>query len=45
MQIQKIQSNNTSFGYDPVVNAKLINKLEMAKKNKAFTEYMQDLLI
>ena len=38
MQIQKVQSNNTSFGYNPLVNSQLINDLKKAKKNKAYFE-------
>lgn len=43
MQTHKIQSNNTSFGYNPVVNAKLIHDLENAKKNKSFCEAVKNL--
>lgn len=43
MQIQRIQSNNTSFGYNPLVNAQLMNDLAKAKKNKAYCKYFRDL--
>lgn len=43
MQIQKIQSNNTSFGYNPLVNAQLMNDLAKAKKNKSYCKSLRDL--
>ena len=43
MHIQKIQSNNTNFGYNPLVNAQLINDLSKAKKNKAYCNGFKDL--
>jgi len=43
MQIQKIQSNNTSFGYNPLVNAQLMNDLAKAKKNKAYCKSLRAL--
>ena len=33
MQVQRIQSNNTAFGYNPTVNAQLVSYLENTKKN------------
>ena len=43
MQVQRIQSNNTTFRYNPLVNAKLMNDLANAKKNKAYCEYIRNL--
>ena len=43
MQVQKIQSNNASFGFNPQLNAQLMNDLGKAKKNKAYCEYLKNL--
>ena len=43
MQIQKVQSSNPSFGYNPTVNAKLMHKLSSTKKNKAYCDYLKSL--
>ena len=45
MQIQKIQTVNTSFGYNPVANAALIHNLESQKRNKAFYKYLKDVVM
>ena len=36
--------SNISFGYDPVVNAEFIKALESTKKNKAFYNFIEDLM-
>ena len=45
MQIQKIQTVNTSFGYNPAANAALIHNLESQKRNKAFYKYLKDVVM
>lgn len=45
MQIQKIQTVNTSFGYNPAANAALIHNLESQKRNKAFYKYLKDMVM
>ena len=45
MQVQRIQSNNTAFGYNPTVNAQLVSYLENTKKNKAFYSYVKNLVL
>ena len=43
MKIDKVQSYNLNFRNDPVVNAKLINKLSTAKKYKVFCNEVKEL--
>ena len=45
MQVQRIQSNQQTFGYNVPVNEQLINKLSSAKKNKAYYGYLKDLCL
>lgn len=50
MQVQKIgvtgvSRNNTSFGYNPEVNATLIQSLESQKRNKGFYKYIKNLVL
>ncbi len=50
MQIQKIQTAetgrfNTSFGYNPEVNASLIHHFEKQKQNKGFYKYLKNLVM
>ncbi len=50
MQIQKVNigvtsNNNTSFGYNPEVNAALIHKLEQQKQHKGFYRYIKNLVL
>ena len=45
MQIQKIQTVNTSFGYNPAANAALIHNFESQKRNKAFYKYLKDVVM
>lgn len=45
MQIQRVQSSNPSFGYNPTVNAKLMHKLSATKKNKAYCDYLKNLCV
>lgn len=45
MQIKKIQSNdNMSFGYNTVSNAQLMKELSRTTRNKAYYEYLRNLL-
>lgn len=55
MQVQKIGvnsglgvneniKNNPAFGYNPVANAELINLLESQKKNKAYYNYLKEII-
>ena len=43
MQVHQIQSQNMSFGYNSALNAKLMNDLSKAKKNKAYFESIRNL--
>ncbi len=44
MQVQKIQSNNTNFGYNIQVNKQLMQNLSTAKKNKAYFDVFKSLV-
>ena len=38
------ERSNISFGYNPVVNAELLTTLENSKKNKAFINYLKEMV-
>lgn len=44
MQVQKIQSNNTKFGYNITVNKQLMENLSNAKRNKAYMDVFKSLV-
>ena len=41
MQVQKIQSNNTSFGYNSEVNHRLLENLSRSKRYKNLNNYLE----
>ena len=43
MQVQNIQKNNTNFGYNSLINARIMNDLANSKKNIAYYNYLRDL--
>lgn len=43
MKVQKIQTTNTTFGYNAELNANLIKTLEKAKKNKPYYNYLKEI--
>ncbi len=45
MQVQNIQSNKTTFGYNSLLNADFVRTLESQKKNKAYYSYIKDLVL
>lgn len=51
MQVQKIgvnagvNKNNTSFGYNPEINAALVHQLEAQKRHKGFYKYIKNLIL
>lgn len=44
MQVQRIQSNRTNFGYNVQVNKQLMENLSDAKKNKAYFDVFKSLV-
>ena len=44
MQVQKIQPNNTTFGYNIAANEELIKLFDSQKRNKAYYRYLKEMI-